>query len=88
MNKGAFAQLSIYLCHKFKFVRKATASRLYESLTLHGDEMDMSEEELAVLLNQLNTVDWEKPVEDLRPIRNRLCEIMKCPLPMMRQKAK
>ena len=88
VSKGAFSQLSIYLCHKFKYVRKATASRLYECLTLYGDEMDISEEELSVLLTQLNTVDWEKPVEELRPIRNQLCEIMKCPAPTMRQKPK
>lgn len=88
VSKGAFSQLSIYLCHKFKFVRKATASRLYESLTLYGDEMEMTEDELAVLLTQLNTIDWEKPVEELRPIRNQLCEIMKCPAPMLRQKPK
>lgn len=85
VSKGAFSQLSICLCHKFKFVRKATASRLYESLTLYGDEMDISEEDLTVLLTQLNTVDWEKPVEELRPIRNKLCEIMNCPIPMIKQ---
>lgn len=88
VSKGAFSQLSIYLCHKFKYVRKATASRLYESLTLYGDEMDISEVELATLLTQLNTIDWEQPVEELRPIRNQLCEIMKCPVPMLRQKSK
>lgn len=85
VSKGAFSQLSICLCHKFKFVRKATASRLYESLTLYGDEMDISEEDLALLLTQLNTVDWERPVEELRPIRNKLCEIMKCPIPVIKQ---
>ncbi|KAJ8667301.1 hypothetical protein QAD02_008963 [Eretmocerus hayati] len=88
VSKGAFSQLSICLCHKFKFVRKATASRLYESLTLQGDEMDISEDDLAILLTQLNTVDWEKPVEELRPIRNQLCEIMKCPVPVMRPRPK
>ncbi|XP_014219000.1 tubulin-specific chaperone D [Copidosoma floridanum] len=88
VSKGAFSQLSIYLCHKFKFIRKATASRLYESLTLHGDEMDVSEEDLAILLTQLNTVDWEEPVEKLRPIRNQLCEIMKCSIPTVVQRPK
>ncbi|XP_014222529.1 tubulin-specific chaperone D [Trichogramma pretiosum] len=88
IGKGAFSQLSIYLCHKFKFVRKATASRLYESLTLFGDDIDVEEDELLELLNKLNTVDWEKPVEELRPIRNQLCDIMKCPIPIMRHKPK
>jgi hypothetical protein len=88
ISKSAFSQLSIYLCHKYKYIRKATAYHLYECLILHGHEMDISKEDLSVLQTQLNVVDWKKPVSELRPIRNQLCEIMKCHVPVIQQNVK
>lgn len=87
VSKKAFAHLSLYLCNKYKYLRKATATRIYEALTLYGEDMDISEEDLANLLMELNATDWEKPVEDLRPIRNHLCELMKVPAPTLQTKA-
>ncbi|XP_051165406.1 tubulin-specific chaperone D [Leptopilina boulardi] len=87
VSKQAFAHLSLYLCNKYKYLRKATATRIYETLTLYGEDMDISEEDLTILLNELNETDWEKPVEELRPIRNHLCELMKVPAPTIQKKA-
>ncbi|XP_014602636.1 PREDICTED: tubulin-specific chaperone D [Polistes canadensis] len=86
IGKRAFCQLSIFLCHKYKCLRKVTAIRTYETLTLYGEEMDLSEEDLASILTELNGTDWERPVTELRPIRNHLCELMKVPAPVLQAK--
>lgn len=86
IGKRAFCQLSIFLCHKYKCLRKVTAIRTYEALTLYGEEMDLSEEDLASILTELNGTDWEQPVTELRPIRNHLCELMKVPAPVLQAK--
>lgn len=83
----AFCQLSIFLCHKYTSLRKTTAIRTYEALTLYGEEIDIAEEDLANILATLNATDWEQPVADLRPIRNRLCELMKVPAPVLQIKS-
>lgn len=86
VSREAFGQLSIYLCHKFKYLRKATALKLYEALLLYGEDMDIQDQDLSILLNQLNSTNWEKPIEDIKPIRNQLCEIMRSPIPVVHQK--
>ncbi|EFN80055.1 Tubulin-specific chaperone D [Harpegnathos saltator] len=85
--KRAFCQLSIFLCHKYTCLRKTTAVRTYEALTLYGEEMDITEEDLADILTKLNATDWEQPITDLRPIRNHLCELMKVPAPVLQMKS-
>ncbi|XP_048512674.1 tubulin-specific chaperone D [Athalia rosae] len=82
VNKQAFGQLSIFLCNKYMCVRKITAVRTYEALTLYGEDMYLPEEDLTSILNTLNTTDWEQPVAILRPIRNHLCELMKVSPPV------
>ncbi|XP_015590028.1 tubulin-specific chaperone D [Cephus cinctus] len=86
VGKKAFIQLSIFLCNKYKCIRKVTAVRTYEALTLYGEDMDLTEEELGNLLTELNATDWEQPVTELRPIRNHLCELMKVPAPIIQKK--
>ncbi|XP_032665770.1 tubulin-specific chaperone D isoform X2 [Odontomachus brunneus] len=85
--KRAFCQLSIFLCHKYTCLRKTTAIRTYEALTLYGEEMDITEEDLANILTKLNATDWEQSIIDLRPIRNHLCELMKVPAPVLQVKS-
>ncbi|XP_011495321.1 PREDICTED: tubulin-specific chaperone D [Ceratosolen solmsi marchali] len=79
--KSAFSQLSMYLCHKFKYIRKTTAYLLYENFVLYGRDFALSTQDLATVVHQLNVVDWEQPVANLRPIRNELCKIMENFLP-------
>ncbi|KAL0125308.1 hypothetical protein PUN28_004437 [Cardiocondyla obscurior] len=85
--KRAFCQLSIFLCHKYTSLRKTTAIRTYEALTLYGEEMDIAEEDLTNILTKLNATDWEQPIQDLRPIRNNLCELMKVSAPVLQTKS-
>ncbi|XP_066583145.1 tubulin-specific chaperone D [Prorops nasuta] len=87
ISKKAFCQLSIFLCHRYKCLRNTTATKTYESLILYGEEMDIEEEDLTQILNILNDTDWEQSIEDLRPVRNVLCELMKVPAPVLQAKA-
>ncbi|CAL7948916.1 unnamed protein product [Xylocopa violacea] len=84
--KRAFCQLSIFLCHKYKCIRKVAATKTYEALTLYGEEMDLSEKDLMEILTELNVTDWEQSVSELRPIRNHLCDLMKVPAPILQNK--
>jgi len=68
-------------------LRKTTAIRIYEALTLYGEEIDITEEDLTNILAILNATDWEQPIVDLRPIRNHLCELMKVPAPVLQIKS-
>ncbi|XP_076298707.1 tubulin folding cofactor D [Lasioglossum baleicum] len=86
VGKRAFCQLSIFLCHKYKCIRKVAAIKTYEALTLYGEEMDLSEQNLFKILTELNVTDWERPVNELRPIRNQLCELMEVPTPILQNK--
>ncbi|XP_008554133.1 tubulin-specific chaperone D [Microplitis demolitor] len=76
VSKQAFVQLSILLCNKFQAIRKTTALRLYEALTLYGEDMDIKEDNLADVLSGLNETDWGKSPDELRPIRNHFCELL------------
>ncbi|XP_078041667.1 tubulin folding cofactor D isoform X2 [Augochlora pura] len=86
VGKRAFCQLSIFLCHKYKCIRKVAATKAYEALTLYGEDMDLSEENLTKILTELNVTDWERSVAELRPIRNQLCELMEVPTPVLQNK--
>lgn len=67
-------QLSIFLCHKFPRIRKVTASKLFESLLMY-DGVIPDEEKKEEINNILSDTNWDLPVEQLRPIRNRFCEL-------------
>ncbi|CAK9822126.1 Tubulin-specific chaperone D [Anthophora retusa] len=86
VSKRAFCQLSIFLCHKYKCIRKVAATKTYEALTLYGEEVDVPEQNLSKILIELNVTDWEQSVSELRPIRNQLCDLMKVPVPILQTK--
>lgn len=75
------------LCIRYQAIRKTTALRLYEALTLYGEDMDVADEDLMIILTQLNATDWEQSVEQLRPIRNHFCQLMKVPAPVPQKKS-
>ena len=70
-------QLSIFLCHRFPRVRRATASKLFEALLTcpHLIEDDDKMDQAQVILSE---VQWDqgKP-EALRPARNQLCDLLR-----------
>lgn len=42
----SLGQLVIYLCYADRYVRRCAAARLYEALTLYGDEASVPQENL------------------------------------------
>ena len=74
-------QLSILLCHRFPRVRKATAEKLYEALLTFGEAEVVPEEHLEQIMELLSDTKWDGGVEEVRPVRNRLCELAGVPTP-------
>lgn len=70
------SKMAIYLGQPHVHIRKSTASKLYEALTLYGDTSEIAEDNLDELLNLLSETDWGMPLTDVRPIRNNLCTLM------------
>ncbi|KAM3967151.1 tubulin folding cofactor D [Aphomia sociella] len=84
--RRALGQLVIYLCYADRYVRRCAAARLYEALTLYGDDCGLPSENIDQVMTILADTDWEKDVADLRPIRNELCDLMDIKRPVMKQK--
>ncbi|CAH1996514.1 unnamed protein product [Acanthoscelides obtectus] len=80
----ALVQLMILLCHRQSYVRRSTSAKLYESLLVNGDSSNIDPEKLDQAMNVLSSTNWEEPVEQIRPIRNQLCQLMgvKVPTPV------
>ncbi|CAH2071317.1 unnamed protein product, partial [Iphiclides podalirius] len=83
----ALGQLVIYLCYADRYVRRCAAARLYEALTLYGDSCAAPQDDIDKVMTILAETDWEKDVEELRPIRNELCDLMAIKRPVLKQKA-
>ncbi|KAL3280428.1 hypothetical protein HHI36_017910 [Cryptolaemus montrouzieri] len=83
----ALVQLSIMLCHRQSYIRRSTATRLYESLLVNGDSSTIDPDNLDQLLQLLGNTNWEEPVEVVKPIRNQLCQLMgvRVPTPKIKQ---
>lgn len=73
----------ILLCHRFGWLRKATATKLYESLMLYPDIPGLSEESLDSILSLLSEAEWTT-VDTSRPVRNKIAELLgiKPPVPV------
>ena len=69
-----FIQISIFLCHKFPRIRKVTATKLFETLLVYDV---IEDEEIKDQVDGiLSDTNWDLPVEELRPIRNRFCDLV------------
>ena len=85
LRKKSLVQLSIFMCHKFPRIRKVAATKLYETLITY--EEIVSEDKLEDVMNILSDTKWDqKSVDELRPIRNSLCELLNVPAPAMIKK--
>nr|CAD7392228.1 unnamed protein product [Timema cristinae] len=83
VSGSALTELSRYLCHRFLFVRKNAATNMYETLLMYGDQSLIPENNLSEVLAILGDTEWDKEVGILRPIRNRLCQMMGVPPPVV-----
>uniref|UniRef100_T1JFE7 Tubulin-specific chaperone D n=1 Tax=Strigamia maritima TaxID=126957 RepID=T1JFE7_STRMM len=82
VREKALGQIAIYLCVEFPRVRRECAAKLYESLIMYEDVV----EEVDEVMEILSETNWDDQVVSLRPIRNRLCELMKIPAPRLVKK--
>jgi tubulin-specific chaperone D len=83
VRERAMIQLMIMLCHQYPIVRKTTASKLFECIMSYPDIFDKEEENDECVTLLVDTV-WDEPVVNLRPIRNRICDLTKTPKPVMK----
>ncbi len=83
IRERSMIQLMIMLCHQFPVIRKNTASKLFETLINYPEVFETSEanDECIVLLTD---TAWDRPVVELRPIRNRVCDLTKTPKPVLK----
>ena len=98
-KQKCLVQLSIFLCHKFPRIRKATASKLFEALLTYPNVLSqkgsmnesLNDEEIEKKLEIINSIlsdtTWDTtPVEQLRPLRNKLCDLLGVPAPAIVKK--
>lgn len=83
VSKRAISQLSILLCNSYLAVRRATSSKLYESLLVYGEDCVPSEENLEEIMTLLSETDWEQDVKIVKPVRNKLCELFGIRVPVV-----
>ena len=87
-RQKCLVQLSIFLCHKYPRIRKSTATKLFEALQINPqiieDEIEDKTEEIDNILGQTT---WDiTPIDQLRPLRNKLCELLGVPPPAVVKK--
>lgn len=73
--KQSLSYLTILLCHRFPRIRSDTANQTYVAL-LSIEDID---EEVLSLLTE---TDWLSSVDDLRPIRDEICDLVAIPKPI------
>ncbi|CAH0559200.1 unnamed protein product [Brassicogethes aeneus] len=86
VGNTALVQLSILLCHRQSYVRRSTSTKLYESLLVNGESSNINPDNLDDVMQVLSSTNWEEPVEQVKPIRNKLCNLMDISVPVSKKK--
>lgn len=87
VSRRSLVQLSIMLCHRFKWLRKVAASKLYEALMVYSEECELKADNLDQALALLSDTEWDRwSLEQVRQIRNNLCQILGVPQPSVVKK--
>jgi len=81
----SLAQLMTMLCHRYPRVRTETALDLYTALITY-DDVTKDDDDDDEVLTILSETEWDSNVEELRDIRNRLCSLLKVPVPKLKRK--
>ncbi|XP_050523175.1 tubulin-specific chaperone D [Daktulosphaira vitifoliae] len=78
----ATTQLSIFLAHRFAWLRKVVAARLIEVLIVYSDRFEVSEDNIIKATELLEEFDWqESNIEKVRTERNKICSLLNVPAP-------
>lgn len=88
IRERSMIQLMVLLCHQYPRVRKSTASKLFEALINYTDEIFEREEDYDECVQLLTDTLWDQAVVNIRPIRNRICDLTKTPKPVLVDKTK
>lgn len=55
-------------------------------MLLYGDTTDVNEDNLEEISNLLMDFDWTQSLNEVRPVRNQLCELLGVKAPIAAQK--
>ncbi|RZF49027.1 hypothetical protein LSTR_LSTR011389 [Laodelphax striatellus] len=79
VGKKSLKQLGLFLSHqKFKWLRQATASKVYEALTMSEGDCDIGDEDLDSAMTLLSDTEWSTKTDDeLRTARNTFYALVK-----------
>lgn len=83
-RKSVLSQLMVMLCHRFPVVRRTAASQLYETILTYDDLCPPDDMDLVI--TNLSEVEWDQPVDGLKPVRNQLCSYFDVPVPRVVKK--
>lgn len=74
--------MGIFLGLTHVHIRKTAALKLYEAMLLYGDTSGVPEENLDEILSTLMDSDWTLPLNEVRPIRNHVCDLLGVKAPL------
>lgn len=77
----------ILLCHRYPKIRRLTGEQFYTMLLTFDDILE-DEDKLDDALMILSETAWDSPLPQVRPERNKLCEIFGVPVPKTKKKVK
>ncbi|RMZ99376.1 tubulin-specific chaperone D [Brachionus plicatilis] len=83
VRKNCLTRLMIQLCHQYSRIRKVTASKLFEAL-INLPDLFQSDDDNSECICLLTETDWDQPINEVRSIRNRLCELTGTPKPVVK----
>ncbi|XP_060577597.1 tubulin-specific chaperone D-like [Ruditapes philippinarum] len=84
VRKKSLTSLCIFLCHRFPRIRKTTANKFYEVLVTYDDIAPI--ENLDEIMTILSETIWDDEVEKIKPLRNRICNLLDVPEPVLLKK--
>ena len=73
-RKSVLYMMMILLCQRFPVVRRSAAEQLYEVVITYDDLVVDEDQNMDTVVSNLLEVEWDQPVENLRPLRNQLCD--------------
>jgi hypothetical protein len=84
-SDSSLSYLVIYLCHRFPRVRSVTAEQMYEAMMVAQEDEGFGEQvDMDTVLNILSDTNWtDDSLENLRPIRNQLCDLLSISKPKL-----
>lgn len=68
--------MSIFLGFTHVHIRKSAALKFYEAMLLYGDTSGVPEQNLEEILSVLMDTDWTQSLNEVRPVRNHLCDLL------------